>query len=85
MLTYCHKSSQSCNQTFHHHRKGFVPIPLPAGAPKGCYAKGQPGTPINHHNQGEVLTPPIEKFVFICYRSEWGGIKIENTEINLFI
>ena len=32
--------------------------PLPTG-------EGQTDTPINQHNQGEVLTPPIEKSVFI--------------------
>jgi len=43
--------------------KESTPYPLPAGAPQGCFAKGQTNTPINHHNQGEVLTPRIEKTV----------------------
>ncbi len=36
------------------------PYPLPAG-------EGQTNTPINRLNQGEVLTPRIEKSVFISY------------------
>ena len=36
------------------------PYPLPSG-------EGQPDTPINRHNQGEVMTPRIEKSVFINY------------------
>jgi len=30
--------------------------------------EGQTDTPINHLNQGEVMTPRIEKTVFISYR-----------------
>jgi len=41
--------------------KNSSPYPLPT-------EEGQPDTPINHHNQGEVMTARIEKTVFISYR-----------------
>ncbi|HSG45953.1 MAG TPA: hypothetical protein VLA72_22675 [Anaerolineales bacterium] len=41
--------------------KKSTPYPLPAG-------DGQIDTPINHHNQGEVMTQRIEKTFFISYR-----------------
>jgi len=34
---------------------------------------GQLNTPINHHNQGEVLTPSIEKSVFILAPKRFPG------------
>jgi len=44
-----------------HTEKDSSPYPLPLG-------EGQTDTPINRHKQGEVLTPRIEKSVFISYR-----------------
>jgi len=45
-----------------HTEKKSTPYPLPAG-------EGQPDTPINQHKQGEILTPRIEKTVFISHRN----------------
>jgi len=43
------------------------PAPFPFGKGGGI---GPTDTPINRHNQGEVLTPRIEKSAFISYRLE---------------
>jgi hypothetical protein len=41
-----------------HTEQNLPHTPSPSG-------EGQTATPINHHNQGEVLIPRIEKSVFI--------------------
>jgi hypothetical protein len=65
-------SINHATQLFITTEKDLTPYPLPAGAPQGCYAKGQPDTPINQHNQGKVMTVRIEKTVFISGRRSPG-------------
>jgi tetratricopeptide (TPR) repeat protein len=48
-------------QHAHQQEKKSTPYHLPTG-------EGQTDTPINQHNQGEIMTARIEKTVFISYR-----------------
>ena len=57
LLHFLYNSRKETSMTGHTETDSS-PYPLPTG-------EGQTDTPINRHNQGEVLTARIEKSVFI--------------------